>query len=110
MQNPPPSAEFEVSHPDCDSLDDDDEIVYPAEANDVFNPTTVKSIWDKLNEITPLEACQQWPSKAKRKTTTNNDPRYDNEVTLYMLKVIVFSGNFVENLAPSPRVSSRTYN
>ena len=85
MQTLAPSAEFEVSHPDSDSLDGDEEIVYPAEANDVFNPTTVKSIWDKLHEITPLEAWQQWPSKAKRKTTTKNYPRYDNEVTVYII-------------------------
>ena len=68
-----------MSHPECDSLDDGDEIVYPAEANDVFNPTAVKSTWDKLNEITPLEAWQQWPSKTTRKDTTKNDPRYNNE-------------------------------
>ena len=73
-----------MSHPECicDSLDDDDEIVYPAEANDVLNPSAVKSIWDKLNEITHLEAWQQWPSKTIRKDATKNDPRYNNELCI----------------------------
>ena len=62
-------------HPDTDSVADDDDIIYPAEANDVFNPSEVKSIWDKLFEITPLEAWQTWPSKATRKNTTKNEPR-----------------------------------
>lgn len=62
-------------HPDTDSLDDDNEIIYPSEANDVFNLNEVKSIWDKLNDITPLEAWQSWPSKATRKNSTKNEPR-----------------------------------
>lgn len=74
---PAPTRDLEVKHQDNDSSDDEEELMYPAEASDVFNPIEVKSIWDKLSEITPLEAWQQWPSKASRKNTVKKEPRYE---------------------------------
>ena len=71
-----PPAEKKVVHADTESLDGDDELIYPEEANDVFNPSEVKIIWDKLNDITPLKAFQHWPSKATRKDAVKNQPRY----------------------------------
>ncbi|XP_078381781.1 uncharacterized protein LOC144664495 isoform X2 [Oculina patagonica] len=73
---PAPTTDLEVKHQDNDSSDDEEELVYPAEASDVFNPSEVKSIWDKLSEITPLEAWQEWPSKANRKNTVKKEPSY----------------------------------
>jgi len=66
-----------VKHRDIDSSDDEEELTYPAEAKDVFELSKVKSIWDKLHDITPLEASQQWPSKAARKNTVKKEPRYE---------------------------------
>ena len=68
-------------HIDNESLDDDGEFNYPSEANDVFDPSEVKSIWDKLTEITPLESKQEWPSKSTRKDLAKNEARYDAECT-----------------------------
>lgn len=71
-------TDLEVMHPDNDSLDGEEELIYPVEASDVFNPSEVKTIWDKLNEITPLEAWQQWPSKVTRKNLVNRGNGNDN--------------------------------
>jgi len=76
-----------VKHLDIDSSDDEEEpgthghglleeLTYPAEAKDVFKLSKVKSIWNKLHDITPLEASQQWPSKAARKNRVKKVPRY----------------------------------
>ena len=62
---------------DVDCSDDEEELSYPAEAKDVFELNKVKSMWDKLNDITPLEASEQWPSKAGRKNTVKKEPRYE---------------------------------
>lgn len=84
MTTLPPTlaTDLEVKHQDDDSSDDEEELIYPTEASDVFNAMEVKSIWDKLNDITPLEAWQQWPSKVTRKDTVKKEPRYDGKYTM----------------------------
>ena len=66
-----------MKHLDIDCSDDEEELNYPPEAKDVLELSKVKSIWDKLHEITPLEASQQWSSKAGRKNTVKKKPRYE---------------------------------
>ena len=86
-------------HQDNDSLDGEEELIYPVEANDVFNPTEVKTIWDKLNEITPLEAWQIWPSKTStRKDSVKNEPRYGGYCNPVLIKTRV---NYIMNHANS---------
>ena len=72
MPTPALPAEQEEAYLDAS---DDEELPYPAAASDVLNPVQVKSIWDSMDEITPLEAWQIWPSKSTRKNLVKNEPR-----------------------------------
>lgn len=85
---PAPPKDLEVKHLDVDSSDDEEELSYPAEAKDVFQLDKVKSIWDELQEMTPLEASQKWPSKATRKNTVKKEPRYDYRYNTLLVKYL----------------------
>lgn len=75
VKTPSPAlpADLEVAYQDSESSDDD-KLVYPAEARDVFNLVQVKSILDTLNDITPLEALNHWPSKSTKKNSVKKEP------------------------------------
>ncbi|XP_022797350.1 uncharacterized protein LOC111335634 [Stylophora pistillata] len=75
MTIPTLPAEMEESYLN-DDASDDEELPYPAAASDVMNPVEVKSIWDSMDQITPLQAWQMWPSKSTRKSRVKNEPSY----------------------------------